>query len=271
MSRPHRDDRLSQNQPDPEGASEPRGCETTPRRRGALVPAVVAVVALLVAAAMVLPGLLPALGLGEEKAGQDTSSQQKSSADSTPDGAAAEADWEVRRDPNDPAAMGKVDAPVVLVMWSDFQCPFCGKFARETERELIRRYVDKGVLRIEWRDFGYLGEESDLAARAARAAGQQGKFWEFHDVLYAGEVKPNTGKITPAYLLGVAEKVGLDVGRYREDADSEQVAAAVRKDFDEGLALGVNGTPAFLINGTPVMGAQPKDVFIKVIEAARKG
>lgn len=267
MSRPNRDIPPSPNQPDLEENHRPDGPET-PRRRGVLVPAGVALVALLVAAAMVLPALLPALGLGEDKEGKETT---KSSTGSTSSGSAAEADWEVRRDPDDPAALGKVDAPVVMVLWSDFQCSFCAKFARETEQELITRYVDKGVLRIEWRDFGYLGEESDLAARAARAAGLQGKFWEFHDVLYAAGIKPNTGKVTPAFLLGVAKQVGLDLDRFRIDADSAQVQAAVRKDFDEGVALGVNGTPAFLINGTPVMGAQPQDVFVSVIEAARKG
>lgn len=88
--------------------------------------------------------------------------------------AASEADKALaalaRRDPRDATAIGDVDAPVVMISYSEFQCPFCGKFARDTEPALIKKYVDTGVLRIEWRDFPYLGAESTLAGQAGRAA-----------------------------------------------------------------------------------------------------
>src|SRR5699024_5603667 len=77
-------------------------------------------------------------------------------------------DIEPRRDADDPMAIGDVDAPVVLIDYSDFQCPFCGKFARDTAPELIDEYVDEGILRIEWRDFPYLGDDSWKGARAGR-------------------------------------------------------------------------------------------------------
>ncbi|WP_374103454.1 DsbA family protein [Streptomyces sp. RK31] len=83
-----------------------------------------------------------------------------------------------RRDTADPLALGSPDAPVVLIDYSDFQCPFCGRFARETKPALVRDYVDKGILRIEWRDFPVFGAESDQAARAGWAAGQQDRFWQ---------------------------------------------------------------------------------------------
>lgn len=170
--------------------------------------------------------------------------------------------------PADPMALGDPDAPVVMVSYSEFQCPFCGRYARETEPELIERYVDTGVLRIEWRDFPYLGEESVIAATAARAASAQGEFWSFHDRLFADQPQPNSGRLTTAFLEGIATEIGLDLERFRSDMNSVETMSAIDADFDEALSVGVNGTPAFMINGEPVFGAQPTSVFVDVIERA---
>jgi protein-disulfide isomerase len=174
----------------------------------------------------------------------------------------------IRRDEGDPMALGDADAPVVMVSYSEFQCPFCGKFARDTEPLLVDEYVDEGLLRIEWRDFPYLGPESTLAAKAGRAAAAQGEFWAFHDALYEDQPAPNSGEVTEDHLVAVAEGVGLDTERFRRDLQSEATAAAVERDFMEGQSIGVTGTPAFLVNGRPVMGAQPVDVFRQLIEQA---
>ena len=171
-----------------------------------------------------------------------------------------------RREPGDPQAMGDVDAPVVIVEYSDFQCPFCGRFARETAPVLEKEYVRKGLVRIEWRDFPYLGPESTLAAHAGRSAAAQGRFWQFHDALYADQPAPNSGEVTEERLVEVAREVGLDVDRFRRDLGSQSIADAVQADFTEGQSIGVTGTPAFLVNGRPVMGAQPVDVFRQLID-----
>ncbi|MCQ3971414.1 DsbA family protein, partial [Klebsiella pneumoniae] len=92
-----------------------------------------------------------------------------------------------------PLSLGEDDAPVVMVMYSEFQCPFCGKFARDTEPELVERFVDEGILRIEWRDLPYLGEESLTAVAAGRAAADQDAFWPFAARLYADQAPPNSG------------------------------------------------------------------------------
>lgn len=170
--------------------------------------------------------------------------------------------------PADPMALGDADARVVMISYSEFQCPFCGRYARETEPELIDRYVDTGVLRIEWRDFPYLGEESVVAARAGRAAAAQGEFWSFHDRLFADQPQPNSGRLTTTFLEGVAVELGLDLDRFRADMNSAETMSAIDADFDEALNVGVNGTPAFLINGEPIFGAQPTSVFADVIERA---
>lgn len=171
------------------------------------------------------------------------------------------------RTEGDPKAIGDVDAPVMMVAYSEFQCPFCGRFARETMPDL-EHYVDDGTLRVEWRDMPYLGEESTTAALAGEAAAQQDLFWEFHDAVYADQPEVNSGTITQEWLNDLAEQVGLDVERFQRDMESDEVAAAVEDDLDEGTSIGVTGTPAFLINGQPVMGAQPTDVFEEAIETA---
>lgn len=174
----------------------------------------------------------------------------------------------VRRQEGEPVARGKVDAPVVLIEYADFQCPFCGKFARETEPRLIREYVDKGLLRIEWRDLPYLGAESETAALAARAAAAQGRFWEFHDALYAKERRVNSGSLDDAALREVATRVGLDVARFDADRASAAAREAVSRDKQEAVSMGITGTPAFIVGGTPVVGAQPYERFKQIIDEA---
>ncbi len=111
-----------------------------------------------------------------------------------------------RREADDPMAVGDEDAPVVMVNYSEFQCPFCGKFARDTEPVLHEKYVEDGTLRIEWRDFPYLGQESTTAALAGRAAAAQDKFWEFHEALYADQPSPNSGAIDQDFLDDIAAR-----------------------------------------------------------------
>jgi protein-disulfide isomerase len=174
-----------------------------------------------------------------------------------------------RRAADDPLALGDPDAPVVLAEWGDFQCTFCGRHARETEPALVTRFVDAGVLRLEWHDFPYLGKDSVRAARAARAAGRQGEFWAYHDALYAEERGVGDGSLSRENLVATAEEVGLDVGRFREDLDDPRVAAAVDEDFAAGQQLGVSGTPTFLVNGRPVVGAQPTETFASLVRQER--
>lgn len=173
--------------------------------------------------------------------------------------------------PADPALFkGSDRAPVTIEEFGDFQCPKCGTFARKIQPELTRRYIDTGVVRLIWRDFPTFGKESVRAAEAARAAARQGRFWEFHDALYARQPRRmNSGRIDDAFLRDVARRAGLDVARFDADRRSREVRGAVRDDFAFGQRLGVPGTPAFLINGEPFFGAQPLSAFEQAIEKAR--
>lgn len=248
------------------------------RRRSVLIPAAVAVIALLVTAAAFMASRPGPTASGAQGAPTSASSRSTGPAavvetpapkDSTTDPVIEELKALARRKPGDPLALGKPDAPVVLISYSEFQCPFCGKFARDTEPTLISKYVDAGVLRIEWRDFPYLGDESTTAAVAGRAAAAQNRFWQFHDALYADQQPVNSGRITKEFLTGIAKKAGLDIARFSADLGDQKLRDAVETDFSEGQRIGVTGTPAFLVNGTPIMGAQPVDVFERVIEQAR--
>lgn len=238
-------------------------------RKSPVIPLVVAAVAAIALAAT----LIGSLGANDSDEGFATGATPADSQGAAAGGnRAPDETWEklVRRQADDPMALGDVDAPVVMLAYSEFQCPFCGKFARDTEPELIEKYVDSGVLRIEWRDFPYLGPESGTAAEGGRAAAAQGKFWEYHDAMYADQLPPNSGKIDEDYLVVVAESIGLDTDRFRIDLNAKTTKDAVARDFEEGQAIGVTGTPAFVINGVPVIGAQPTEVFETTIEQAQE-
>jgi protein-disulfide isomerase len=153
-----------------------------------------------------------------------------------------------------------------MIEYGDFRCPFCGKFAREVEPKLVDEYVESGTLRMEWRDFPYLGRESVGAALAARAAQEQGKFWEYHDLLYENQ----SGGFSDERLVELAREAGLDVEEFEADLASGRHEEAVARDFQEGQRIGITGTPTFVINGEVLAGAQPIEVFEDAIERAKR-
>jgi protein-disulfide isomerase len=226
----------------------------------------------LVLFAVLLLGFAAFAGGGDDEepaaAPDATSEPAPDAAGDPPSGEAPDLSFVERRVEDDPYAMGDVDAPVVMVEYADFQCPFCGVFARDTHPTLEERYVDAGVLRIEYRDVPILGEDSYSAALGARAAAAQGAFWPFHDELFARDRERNTGEFAPERLVEMAGDLGLDVERFRADLDDPATEEAVQRDLQEARELGVSSTPAFLINGRPVLGAQPLDTFVTIIEEA---
>ena len=163
-----------------------------------------------------------------------------------------------------PPTLGEVDAPVVITEFSDFRCPFCQRHALQVKPRILADYVDTGVVRYEWKDLPFQGEESVAAALAARAAQEQGRFWDYH----AGLFQRRDEGFTPDNLLRLASDLGLDLDDFLESIESGRHRELVQADFEEGRALGLQGTPAFVINGQIVVGAQPFDVFAEVIEAA---
>ena len=156
--------------------------------------------------------------------------------------------------------LGPAAAPVTIVEFSDFQCPFC-KQVVPTLTQVLSRYGEK--VKLVFRDFPIdsLHPQARKAAEAARCAQDQGKFWDYHDALFA-----NASKLGPEQLKTYAQQVGLDLPSFERCLASGTHAAAVQKSVDEGMRLGVTGTPAFFINGELVSGAQPVESFARVIE-----
>ncbi len=130
----------------------------------------------------------------------------------------------------------------------------------------MQKYVEDGTLKIEWRDFPYLGEESMNAALAARAAQEQGKFWEYHDLLY--ENQSSSGAFSEENLVALAREAGLDVEEFEASLASGEHRDEVMETFTEGQRNGITGTPTFVVNGQTLVGAQPVRVFEQAIEGA---
>lgn len=167
----------------------------------------------------------------------------------------------------DPALMrGARDAPVTMVVFGDYQCPYCAAFAEDQQPALVEEYVDTGRLRLVWRDYPYRGKDSEEAAVAARAAARQDEFWAYSETLYADTGAWKGGG--EAGFTRIAGDLGLDVGRFADDIDDPSLRTAVDDDMAFALGLGVPGTPAFLIDGEAFFGAQPIAEFKKRIEAA---
>lgn len=183
--------------------------------------------------------------------------------------------------------MGDPNAPVKIIEYSDFQCPYCGNFSKDTEPQIVENYVKTGKVYFEYRSVGqFIGVESARAAEAAYCAGDQGKFWEMHDVIFANQTGENVGAYSDRRLIAFAENLDLDMtsfkdcfnnGKYesrlRDDEKNAQLDIPAATNFAELVAAGQYSaqgisTPTFLVNGKMVAGAQPFSVFQQEIEAA---
>ena len=170
-----------------------------------------------------------------------------------------------RRNAEDPFAVGALDAPVVLSEFSDFECPFCTRFAVETAPKLKEKFVDTGLLRIEWNDLPVNGPHAETGAQAGRAAGKQGKFYEFHDALYNNTYNNQSGG-HPSYdvddYVRFAEEAGIeDVEQFRSEIENEQYRDVVRQALQYASSIGMRGTPAFIVGDRFIAGAQPYEAF----------
>ncbi|MGB3762685.1 MAG: thioredoxin domain-containing protein [Ornithinimicrobium sp.] len=172
-----------------------------------------------------------------------------------------------RRDENDPLALGDVDAPVVLIEYADYRCPYCAKWAQETKPGLDD-LIEDGTLRIEYHDIAILGEDSLAASIAARAAGNQGLYWEYHDALFDVTANGDHPSLPTDKLVELAEGVGVpDLDTFEQDLESPELREAVATETDTARELGITSTPTFIINTVPLQGAQPLDNFRQVVES----
>lgn len=160
----------------------------------------------------------------------------------------------------DDPVLGPADAPITIVEFADFQCPFCIRHAQETDPRLKANYGDQ--IRYVYKDFSLsLHPDAYSAALSAQCAREQDKFWEYHDLLFTGTL----GLGREAYD-SYAQQLGLDMTAFDQCLDEERYADQVQADYDFGVQLGVSSTPTFFINGIAVVGAQPYDLFAQIID-----
>ena len=154
----------------------------------------------------------------------------------------------------DGLALGAADAPLTVEVWSDFQCPACGVFARQIEPLLVEQYIEPGHVRLVYRDFAFLGQESLDASVGARCAASTGRFWPFHDYLFANQAGENQGAFNQARLEAIASAVGLDLPTFRTCQDDPSVAQAVAADRSLAQAVPVNSTPTVVVGDEVIVG-----------------
>ncbi|MFQ5849323.1 MAG: DsbA family protein [Candidatus Binatia bacterium] len=165
----------------------------------------------------------------------------------------------------DGQAKGSDKALVTLIEFSDFQCSFCRRFWRATLPLIERKYIETGKVKFVYRHFAILGKHSVAAAQAAECAGEQGKFWPYHDKLFASAGWPFA--FTQGRLKAYASELGLEAESYSQCLDSGKYLKKVDAETTIAVLLGARGTPAFFLNGQFIAGAQPFKVFEEAIEA----
>ncbi|HTY39793.1 MAG TPA: DsbA family protein [Candidatus Paceibacterota bacterium] len=166
--------------------------------------------------------------------------------------------------------LGDPKAPVTVIEYADYQCPFCGRFFTQVTNPLRDDYIKSGKVKMVFRDFAFLGPESTAAAEAAECAKDQGKYWLFHDALFNAEIadgQENSGNLTPTLFLKLAKDVGMDTKAFGTCVDSHKYADEVQKSAADGRAIGVQATPTTFVDGQMISGAIPYSQFKSAIDA----
>ena len=163
--------------------------------------------------------------------------------------------------------IGSHDAPITIVEYTDFQCPFCTRHLSDTYPLLLENYIETGVVRYVFKDFPLqsIHPQATIAAEAARCAGDQGQWLEMHDLLFTNQNQWSVSDPIPVFV-SYADQLGLDTAVFQACVESRQYQAAVEADLQEGSGFGVTGTPTFFFNGLILAGAQPYEVFEQAIE-----
>ena len=182
--------------------------------------------------------------------------QEAGPAGSVPDANPAQVRLEVEGD--DDPALGPENAPITIIEFSDFHCPYCGRFHHDTFTALMESYPDQ--IQFIYRDFPVVGGfETSLASECAH---EQDSYWSYHDLLFSGRET-----FTKEGYLAYASELGLDMEAFEACLDEARYAEEVENDARYAVELGITGTPTFFINGIPLVGAQPLEVFKEIIDS----
>ncbi len=165
-----------------------------------------------------------------------------------------------------PNTQGSADAPVTIVEYSDFNCGFCRRFYAETLQRILDEYVKTNKARFSYKHYPFLAESSAWKAEAAECAAEQGRFWDYHALLFTQDIFGNDEATMKQALTTAASSIQLNVEAFTNCLNAGSARQRVQADAEEGRRLGVSGTPSFLINGRALIGAQPYEAFKAMIE-----
>ena len=167
----------------------------------------------------------------------------------------------------DSPVKGSENAPVTMIEFSDFECPFCARFYTDALSQIQTEYIDTGKVKLAYKHLPLpFHPEAKPAALASECAREQGKFWEYHDIIFENQAMLGTAKYKEW-----ADQLGLDKKKFDQCFDSGKYNERIEKDLADAERAGLSGTPAFLINGKPVVGALPFQEFKTAIEAELNG
>jgi protein-disulfide isomerase len=174
---------------------------------------------------------------------------------------------------NDAMVLGDPDAPVTIVEFSDYQCPYCASYVANTWSQIRSEFIDTGRVRYVFKDYPLSGlhPRAPQAHAAARCAGDQGAYWGMHDRLFRDQSEWGSGSDPGTVFEGFAADLGLEANSFQTCLESGTWDDAVDGDVAEGASLGVRGTPTFFVNGYPLVGARPFELFEQVVELAEEG
>jgi protein-disulfide isomerase len=172
--------------------------------------------------------------------------------------------------------LGSTGAPVTIVEFGDFQCTTCGAWFHSEEPQLLQSLVDAGRAKLAWRDFDYLGPDSIAASEAAYAAGEQGKFWEYYDLLYSNQGIINSGWASRADLEQFAYQLGLNMKEFNASLQSNKYLQLITSNYNLGISLGVTSAPTFFVirsdgKTITIVGDQPYSVFQHAVDSLISG
>jgi protein-disulfide isomerase len=168
--------------------------------------------------------------------------------------------------------LGSENAPITMIEFGDYQCFYCNNFFHNTESDIVTNYIDTGKVKMYFKDFTIIGQDSVTAANAAHCAQEQGKFWEYHDTLYSNWSGENTGWASLTNLVQFAKQVGLNQDQFNQCMSQSKYIPTIRNSVSDANNLGLTGTPDFFIIGpdnsvTKVVGAQPYQVFDEIFKS----
>ena len=165
-------------------------------------------------------------------------------------------------------SLGAEDAPVVVVEYADFQCPYCEQFASGAARQLKEDYVEPGQVRFVFRHLAFIGDESTWAAEASECANEQGRFWDYHDKVFEEQAGENQGAFGKENLKRFAAELGLDTVQFNQCLDSGEYRSKVREEVKEAQRRRINSTPSVLVNGRLIQNGGNYQVLQGAVEAA---